>query len=203
MRTDASGLIVVKLGGSLALLPALHGVLDVILAAASGPRLVVPGGGPFADTVRAAQAATGITDLAAHRMAILAMQQYGLLLQSLAPGLALVETADEVRALVAEGTAGVWLPWRMIGRDLGIEASWEITSDSLALILATRLAARRLVLVKAAPVPPGIGLTGLAERRLIDRAFPGLATAFAGTIEIVTAGELDLTRAPRDPTGSP
>jgi len=183
-------------------LPGLRRVLEAIVAAAGMPRLVVPGGGPFADAVRAAQSATGIADLAAHRMAILAMQQYGLLLHSLEPRLSLVETADEVQALVAEGTAGVWLPWRMIGRDPTIQASWDVTSDSLALILATRLRAHRLVVVKAAAVPNGVGLARLAERGLIDKSFPGLTTAFDGTIEIVTAGGLDLTGRPGDPTGA-
>lgn len=196
---DGSGLTVVKLGGSLGAGPALRPCLARIAEAAGGARLVVPGGGPFADAVRAAQARLGFADLAAHRMAILAMQQYGLLLQALEPRLALVEHEAEIRALVAARGAAVWLPWAMLGGDASIPASWEVTSDSLALILATRLAAARLVLVKAAAVPAGAGLAALAARGLIDPAFPRLAGTFAGRVEVVSAAGLDLTApVPRD-----
>jgi aspartokinase-like uncharacterized kinase len=195
---DGSGLVVVKLGGSLGGTAELRRCLAAIVEA-DGPRLVVPGGGPFADAVRAAQARLGFDDLAAHRMAILAMQQYGLLLQAIEPRLGLVEDEGEIRALIAARAAGVWLPWAMAGRDDTIRASWEVTSDSLALILATRLGASRLILVKAATVPAGLDPAGLAARGLVDAAFAGLAPAFAGRLEVVTATGLDLTA----PAGQP
>ena len=129
---------ILKLGGSLAATPALAGWLGAVAEAPGGPWLVVPGGGPFADAVRRLQPQLGFDDLAAHRMAILAMQQYGLHLQGQEPRLRLVEDEGEIRAL---GPApGLFLPWRMLGRDTGIRASWAVTSDSLALILAQRLA---------------------------------------------------------------
>jgi aspartokinase-like uncharacterized kinase len=188
---DGSGPTLVKIGGSLCGTPELRRCLAAIVEVGRGPRLVVPGGGPFADAVRAAQARLGFDDRAAHRIAILAMQQYGLLLQALEPRLSLVEVEAEIAALIAAGAPGVWLPWAMLGRDASIPASWDVTSDSLTLILATRLAAARLILVKAAVVPAGIDLAGLAARGLIDPAFPGLAAAFRGRIEVVTAAGLD------------
>jgi aspartokinase-like uncharacterized kinase len=185
-----SALTVVKLGGSLIAADALRPCL-ALLAERMAPCVVVPGGGPFADTVRAAQARLGLDELAAHRMAILAMQQYGLLLQALEPRLRLVERAGEVEALVRERAAGVWLPWAMVGRDATIPASWDITSDSLALVLATRLGAARLLLVKAATVPDGAAsLAELAGAGLIDAAFPHLRAAFPGAVRIVQAAQL-------------
>ncbi len=162
---------IVKLGGSLIDAAELRRWLAEL---AEAPRhLIVPGGGPFADTVRQTQAAIGFDDRAAHRMAILAMQQYGLLLASLEPRLRLVETEAEIAAADA---AAIWLPWAMIGRDERIEASWDVTSDSLALVLATRLRASRLLLVKAGDA---------AAPDLVDAAFERLRPAFAGEILIL------------------
>ncbi len=135
---------IVKLGGSLHDAPELRPWLAALATAPGPPRILVPGGGPFADAVRDAQARLGFHDLAAHRMAILAMQQYGLVLQALEPRLGLAETEAELR----DGRPVVWLPWELAGRDETIEASWEITSDSLALWLAHKLEAPLLLLVK-------------------------------------------------------
>ncbi len=162
---------IVKLGGSLIEAPELRRWLAEV-ADAPG-HLVVPGGGPFADTVRRAQAAVGFDGLAAHRMAILAMQQYGLLMGSLEPRLRLVETVAEIGS---DGTSAIWLPWAVIGRDDSIEASWDITSDSLALLLATRLRASRLILVKSGDA---------AAPDLVDAAFARLRPAYAGEILIL------------------
>ena len=66
-----------KIGGGLL---AHQGCLDVVLAviadvARERPLLIVPGGGPFADAVRAQDDRLGLSDEAAHWMAVLAMDQ--------------------------------------------------------------------------------------------------------------------------------
>jgi 5-(aminomethyl)-3-furanmethanol phosphate kinase len=175
---------VVKLGGSLHDdAPALRRWLRSLAEAPGGsPRVVVPGGGPFADAVRGLQPVLGFGDLAAHRMAILAMQQFGLALQALEPRLALAETEAELRA----APASVWLPWRLAGRDGTIAASWDVTSDSLACWLATRLEAAALFLVKSGPVPTGEATAeALAAAGLVDAAFPALARRFPGGIRVL------------------
>lgn len=183
---------VVKLGGSLHDAPALRRWLRHLATAPGPARIVVPGGGPFADAVRGLQPTMGFGDLAAHRMAILAMHQFGLALQALEPGLGVAETEAELRA----AAAAVWLPWRLAGR-AAVDPSWDVTSDSLACWLATRLAADRLVLVKSAPVPDGARTAAeLVASGLLDAAFAGFADAFRGTIEVVhrdtaLAGPLD------------
>ncbi len=171
---------VVKLGGSLHDSPALGRWLRWLATAPGPPRIVVPGGGPFADTVRRLQPELDFDDLAAHRMAILAMQQYGLVLQAQAPDMRLAESEPELR----RAQAAVWLPWRLAGR-AAIAPSWAVTSDSLACWLAMRLGAERLVLVKSAAVPIGVHAAGeLAAAGLLDTAFAGYARAFAGRIEL-------------------
>ncbi len=179
---------VVKLGGSLHHAAELGGWLAALAEAPGPPRVAVPGGGPFADAVRAAQERLGFHDLAAHRMAILAMQQYGLLLQAREPRLALIETEAEMRAL-PPGAGGVWLPWRLAGLEPGIEASWDVTSDSLALWLARRLGSPRLLLVKSAVLPEGrASAATLAAADVLDRAFPGLAIGYGGDVRCVGRG---------------
>ena len=92
-------LAIVKLGGSHATGPHLKDWLAAI-AAEAGAIAIVPGGGPFADAVRTAQAAIGYDDRAAHAMALMAMAQFGCALQSLNPALRLSGVAfrDPARA---------------------------------------------------------------------------------------------------------
>jgi hypothetical protein len=92
---------------------------------------------------------------------------------SLEPRLRLVETEAEMSA---DDRSAIWLPWRMIGRDESIEASWDVTSDSLALILAIRLQARRLVLVKSGDED---------ALDLLDAAFIRLRPGYSGELRIL------------------
>jgi aspartokinase-like uncharacterized kinase len=180
---------IVKLGGSLARDPALPRWLAAI-AEAPVPRLVVPGGGPFADAVRALQPRLGFDERTAHGAAILAMQQYALVLAAIEPRLLLVEGGAEIAEAARAGRSMLWLPWATIGRDPTIEASWRVTSDSLSLVFAIRLAVPELLLVKAAVLPEEpVELERLADAGILDRAFPELARGYSGRIRIAPACE--------------
>ncbi|GBD41276.1 hypothetical protein HRbin39_00655 [bacterium HR39] len=169
-------LVVIKLGGSLARSPLLARWLALLARQpADRARLVVPGGGPFADAVRLLEPDLGLDAGTAHRCAILAMQQYGLMLASRAPGLSLVEDELDVARLRLRAGAGVWLPWRMAGRSPELPASWDVTSDSIAAWLAARLRARALLVVKRAEA--GGCLTALVRRGVLDPAFAAFARA--------------------------
>ena len=172
--------IVVKLGGSLAGAAGLDELLRVLSAPRpAAPLVVVPGGGPFADTVRTTQAACGFSDHAAHAMALLAMAQYGLFLadRSPAPWLPCWGEAA-VRAALPWGKSAplLWLP-QPDSDALTLAASWQVTSDSLALWLASRLQACRLVLVKSCPQPADETLPALAAAGIVDAAFADLAAS--------------------------
>lgn len=106
------------------------------------PLLVVPGGGGFADAVRDADRRFGLPAAAAHRMAILGMEQFGWLLSELIPGAE--RRADLAR--VAAGRTTVLLP-AALPID-GLPESWDVTSDSIAAWVADRAGAGRLVLMK-------------------------------------------------------
>lgn len=162
---------VVKLGGSLHDAPELEGWLRV-LGAADGRVVLVPGGGPFADRVRAAQSRWRFADAAAHRMALLAMEQYGLMLCGLEAGLRPAASREDILAILAEKGTPVWLPSRLCLANPDIPESWDVTSDSLALWLAGYLGAAALALVKYETPEPGLDAGALARAGLVDGAFP-------------------------------
>src|SRR5258708_14322830 len=122
--------------------------------------------------VRAAQAQMGFDDRAAHRMGLLAMEQYGCAIKSLHEALSLADALDSIRRGLADDQVPVWLPTPMALGASDIPPSWDVTSDSLAAWLAGKIGAERLVLVKQ--VEPAHGTApaaDLAERHILDTAF--------------------------------
>jgi len=177
MPARSSAPLVVKIGGSLAassavLVPLLQ---ELTQAAERGAAVVVvPGGGPFADAVRAAQQALGFDDTLAHDLALLAMAQYGRVLAALAP-LVPAPGLASVRAAAAAG-ACVWLP-QPRSDALAVPRSWRISADSLALWLAGQIGAAHVVLVKACAAVAPAELASLADQGIIDPAYPELAAS--------------------------
>ena len=174
---------VVKLGGSLVTDRAR--LRTLLAACATQTVAIVPGGGPFADAVRTAQAALGFDDALAHRLALDAMGRMAEIFCTLEPSLSLAESPEAVAESLAEGRAVVWDPAALKAGCTDIPESWEVTSDSLALWLATRLGAERCILQKSAPVPT-TDPQALAAAGLVDPAFPRFAALYPG--EIVVRG---------------
>jgi aspartokinase-like uncharacterized kinase len=140
---------VIKVGGSLAADAAVLRALCVELGKV-GERfrvVVVPGGGEFADVVRAVDGRFGLPAGVSHRMAVLGMDQYGLLLAGLIPGGRVAFSLGVVGGLSGSGRVSVLLPSRLVFRARSLEASWDVTSDSIAAYVAGRLGAGKLVLV--------------------------------------------------------
>jgi dihydroneopterin aldolase len=164
--------IVVKLGGSVVRSGELVAWLDAI-AAAPLPIVVVPGGGALADEVRACQSRLGFGDPAAHRMALLAMDQLAWAVAGLRPGFTVGATEDELRAALDGGQVAVWAPYALVAERADIEASWRLTSDSLALWLAGRIGAKRCYLIKSiARNAASTSARQLARDGIVDAAFP-------------------------------
>ena len=84
------GPTVIKIGGSCASSLDLRRWAAAV-AACGGRAAIVPGGGPFADAVRAAQPAMAFDDVAAHHMALLGMEQFGRALASFDARLSLAD----------------------------------------------------------------------------------------------------------------
>ena len=163
--------VVVKLGGSFAYSAHLQDWIEA-LAACAGRVVIVPGGGPFADAVRAAQQRMGFDDHAAHHMAILAMEQFGRALISLHDRLTPADTATAIHERLAANLVPVWMPARMVLADDGISPSWDITSDSLAAWLAGRIGANRLFLIKHIKLRSGrVRCNDLVADGVVDKLF--------------------------------
>jgi len=186
---EAHAPTVVKLGGSHAFSPHLKDWLGAF-ARCAGRVVVVPGGGPFADTIRAAQPKMGFDDRAAHHMALLAMEQYAWALASLDATLAPADSVAGIRRALADGRVPVWCPVKMSLRAADIAWSWDVTSDSLAAWLCGRIGARHMLLVKhlAPPVDP-IRADELVARAIVDPAFPRMLGAV--DLEAYLAGPAD------------
>jgi aspartokinase-like uncharacterized kinase len=168
--------LVVKIGGGLLRDEGLDGLRracsEVNEIATRRPVLVVPGGGPFADAVRAVDAQVGLADDVAHGLALRAMDQLGAMLVPLLPG------AETLTDLVAPRAVGVLAVAPAFAGRPEIPASWAVTSDSLAVLAAGAIGAEEAVLLK--PV------AGVVARWPSDD--PPLRELTAGELQALQAG---------------
>jgi 5-(aminomethyl)-3-furanmethanol phosphate kinase len=186
--------LVAKLGGSLAGNPMLSewiAALDLY----PEPLIVVPGGGDFADAVRTMQKKMHFDDDAAHHIALVAMEQYGLALAALWPRLSLTATPAAIARALRTGRVACWAPAQMAMAS-SLPKSWDVTSDSLAAWLAAQLRAEQLLVIKSAPIDEeaDVSLLDLANAGILDRLFPHFAAASGADIFI--AGPNALPDAP-------
>jgi (4-(4-[2-(gamma-L-glutamylamino)ethyl]phenoxymethyl)furan-2-yl)methanamine synthase len=174
---------VVKLGGGVLAHPEWFQVtLHTIAAIAQAePLLVVPGGGPFADTVRDADEQFRPGDSAAHWMAVLAMDQHAHLIAARLSGGRVVAGPQEAVAAINAGVTPVLAPYRWLRDADPLPHSWEVTSDSIAAWAAGALGARRLVLVK----PPGA-----SGNDTVDAYFTRALPDHVG-VEVISADRID------------
>jgi 5-(aminomethyl)-3-furanmethanol phosphate kinase len=145
-QVDRPPPLVIKVGGGLLRDERLEGLrracAEATEMAARRPVLVVPGGGPFADAVRAVDERVGLDDATAHALAMRAMDQLGVLLRPLLPA------ADLLSDLVAPRALGLLqVAPAFMGR-AGVPESWTVTSDSLAVLAAAAIGADEAVLLK-------------------------------------------------------
>lgn len=163
------GPTVVKLGGSLAEGRRLSTIIKIV-GAARQSCVIVPGGGTFADAVRAAHKKHHLPEVVSHRMALLAMHQTGMMLASMHARLVIVESLAGIQRALADSRIPVWLPLKLTEGDKKVSADWRTTSDALAARLAERLGGAPLLLVKSCPVDPADTPARLARRGIIDPA---------------------------------
>lgn len=164
--------LVVKIGGGLLTAHGIDGLRracgEVAELAAARPVLVVPGGGPFADAVRAVDARVGLGDAVAHALALQAMDQLGVLVRSLLP------SAEPLGTLLAPRALAVLLAAPAFADRPEVPRSWAVTSDSLAVLAAGAIGAEEAILLKPIAGVPGGGRTdgpplpALTARELAD-----------------------------------
>ena len=179
-------MIVVKLGGSLSRSDTLVKCLNRVEQNYQGRAVViVPGGGAFADQVRLAQNRWRFDDNTAHRMAILAMQQMALLIKGLKGNFSIACSVADIRKQLHRQKIVIWSPDIVELDNAAIQASWDITSDSLAAWLAKALSARELVLVKSAIIDASLSLQQLANQNLVDKGFCDLVMQANFKIQVI------------------
>jgi aspartokinase-like uncharacterized kinase len=179
-------MIIVKLGGSLSRADTLIKCLNSVEQNYQGREVViVPGGGEFADQVRLAQHHWQFDDKTAHNMAILAMQQMALLIKGLKDDFFIARSVTDIRKQLHRQKIIIWSPDIAELQCAAIQASWDITSDSLAAWLATALSATELILVKSAAIDANLSLKQLAKQNIIDKGFCDFVMQAAFKIQVV------------------
>jgi len=139
---------VVKVGGSLAENPAVLRALCLELTRLAKKHgiLIVPGGGRFADEVRECDRAFGLSSTIAHQMAILGMDQFGLLLSEIMPNSHTTYSLKEAKKLSEDERLPILLPSRLMLKEDPLWHSWDVTSDSIAAYVALKARAKKLIL---------------------------------------------------------
>jgi hypothetical protein len=141
--------VIIKVGGSLASYPEKLRILCAKLTELSQEHklIVIPGGGEFADVVRKLDKRFSLSPPASHRMAILSMDQYGLLLSDLLPSSCIVSKLERLQDTLNLGKLPVFLPSTFLFTEDPLENSWDVTSDAIAIYFAGQLHVTRTLLV--------------------------------------------------------
>ncbi|WP_019998064.1 amino acid kinase family protein [Aureimonas ureilytica] len=185
-------MLIVKFGGSSIASPDLRKWVQAI-EKTTRPLVIVPGGGPFANTVRQFQTRIGYNGEAAYRMALLAMEQFGHALVALGQKLVPASTLEAIESAQARGFVPVWMPSDLLMADEGMERDRSVTSDAVAAWLAARLPGSPLCLIKQIDVPPGSSLQAISAAGVVDASFislldPSTRVYVAGPSDLAVSG---------------
>jgi 5-(aminomethyl)-3-furanmethanol phosphate kinase len=125
--------------------------------------LIVPGGGLFANAVRAADKKYSLGADAAHWMAVLGMEQYAFYLMDKSSA-----TATDLITDIPQGVS-ILFPYRLLKTEDPLPHTWDVTSDTIAAWVAKNTEA---VFVKATDVD-GIFIEGKLIREISAASFKG------------------------------
>jgi aspartokinase-like uncharacterized kinase len=205
---EPESLTLIKVGGSLLDWPELPHRLrsfvdDELGHDGRGRIALVVGGGGAADFIRAMDRIQGLGDDAAHRLAIHSLDLSARLLHALLPGSCVVAIPEELRAAWGHRELPILSP-RLFLEQLDdphadrLPASWDVTTDSIAARIASRLGSSRLVLLKSAVLPQGTDRESAARLGLVDPPFPDVARSLE-RVEWVAVREDPLVYRPLPP----
>ena len=141
---------VIKVGGSLAENPKTLKALgeELCRVAKTYSVVVVPGGGKFADAVRELDSKFVLPASLSHRLAILAMDQYGMFLSHVFPDCCCsCDSLEVAQRLAEEGKVPIFLPSKLLSQEDPFEPSWDVTSDSIAAYIAVKVNAAKAIFV--------------------------------------------------------
>ncbi|ATW24050.1 hypothetical protein [Candidatus Formimonas warabiya] len=122
------------------------------------PFLIVPGGGPFADTVRRYGKQLHLSEETCHFMALTAMDQYAFLVKEFIPPSILTDLSStpSLADLPITREPQILLCARFLSQISSdrLPRSWDVTSDSLAAYLAGQLNPSLLIILKSTDIDP-------------------------------------------------
>jgi aspartokinase-like uncharacterized kinase len=108
--------------------------------------LIVPGGGKFADSVREFDRKFSLSNKISHQMAILAMDQFGMLLSDLIPESHVSYSLETATNTASSQTTSILLPSHLMFKAESLEKSWDVTSDTIAAYVAKEVKAEKLII---------------------------------------------------------
>jgi aspartokinase-like uncharacterized kinase len=159
---------VLKIGGSLSRGTGLASLCrEIGRLGGEHSLLVVPGGGDFAEQVREADRRYHLDCTVAHRMALLAMDQYGYLLNQLIDGSRLCSDLASACESAESGSAAILLPSALVIQADPLPHSWQVTSDTIAAWVCRCSGCNKLILLK--DVDGLLGSDGLMKGMAVEQ----------------------------------
>ena len=144
---------------------------------------IIPGGGPFADSIRELQKQYLFDDKTAHNMALTAMEQFAWYCQSLQENLIFCRSLDEVTQQLYTPGLCCFLPGQFLHELELDEKNWTLTSDSIAALFAIQSQADGLILVKSiSHINQANSIEVLCNSSVLDTAFEKISQQFSGSI---------------------
>jgi aspartokinase-like uncharacterized kinase len=127
-------------------------------------------------------------------MAVLAMTQSALMMRALQPGLQPVNQDADIRRTLQQGQTALWTPLGLLRGQPDDLTNQEVTSDTLALWLARRLNAERLVLVESCAADATLSSSSHAKAGTLDQRFTAMARDAGCIIDLMVQTDLDRLR---------
>jgi aspartokinase-like uncharacterized kinase len=176
MKPAARRPVIVKIGGSLFDLPDLGTRLESFLAGLGTTDVVlVPGGGPTADLVRAWDRDFGLGEERAHWLALRALALNAHFLASVLSKAQVITRLEERHRLLAAGVTPIldMHAWALVDESSPdhLPHIWDVTSDTIAARLAMKSGAAELILLKSVDFS-GEDWRQAARAGIVDGYFP-------------------------------
>ncbi len=178
---------VIKVGGSLLdWNETVDRLTRVVFRSGDERSVMIVGGGKAVDRIRAIDRARGLGEERSHRSALYALditaRRFAERIKASRTRGFRCEIAADFASLESHWDRGVTpiLPPRRVldeveaSGERPLEHSWRVTSDSIALWIAKRLNARRLVLLKSVDPPADASIDRCRDLGLVDESFSSL-----------------------------